>query len=1044
MGVEHLALGVGSEGGQASQIVDLDIDAIRAKLSDKGGKEYWQSLDEIAETPAFTQWVDDEFAHRETLMSMDRRSFLKVMGASMALAGLAGCRGAFLPEDKLVPYVKAPEELVPGKPLFYATAMSWAGYARGILVEQHEGRPTKIEGNPDHPASLGACDSIGQAAILEFYDPDRSVTPRDRELSSTWATFLKAARAQLEKEKATGGAGLRLLTETVTSPTLRAQISAVLAAYPKAQWHQYDAAANENARVGAVRAFGRAVAPVYQLKNAKVIVSLDSDFLSDDPGSLVYAREFADGRRVKGRSGSMNRLYTFESTPGLAGAMADHRWAMKPSEIAGVASYLFHTLDGREAVAPQGVSAEHLQALVRDLQANKGAAVVIAGPRQGAEVHAAAHAINQSLGAFGKTVRFIPDPAGSEDLGGAISDFGNEKVPKTSLAALQGAIRSGSVKTLLVIDANPAHTATQDAEFSKDMGSIDFTARLGLYDDETSQLCQWHLPKAHFLEAWGDLRAFDGTLSIQQPLIAPLFKGQSAIEFLAALLGDARPGEEILKEHHAKVGTFKGDFAKQWRKALHQGVVDDSAGATVAVSAGASLLDLPVASKDLEVVFHLDPNLMDGRYANNGWLQELPKPFTKLTWDNVAMVSPTTAKELGVKTGNLVDLTLNGQSLEAPIWVQPGQANGVVALALGYGRTRGGAVASGEDKEMVGFNANAIRSSQNPWHQKGIEVRNKGGDYRFASTQTYYVLEGRDVVRAGTLEEFKENPNFVPAEKAEQLEVNRKNDLYPAEVYSKTDGPQWGMTIDLNTCIGCNACVSACQAENNIPVVGKDQVARNREMHWLRIDRYYTNAKDANDPLENPDVIFQPLMCVHCETAPCEPVCPVAATVHSHEGLNQMVYNRCVGTRYCSNNCPYRVRRFNYLNYTDNQLQYKEHSKIPLLKLLNNPNVTVRGRGVMEKCTYCTQRISAARIEAKKANRDIADGDVVTACQQSCPTQAIVFGDITDAKSKVSEWRKDPRSYLLLEQLNTKPRTSHLARLKNPNPEIQPAVQGAK
>ncbi|MDR3689619.1 MAG: TAT-variant-translocated molybdopterin oxidoreductase [Fimbriimonas sp.] len=1048
--------------------VDGVVDSVRGKLTGKNGKSYWRSLDELADTPQFNEWLEDEFPNRSTLKQINRRDLLKFMGASMALAGLSGCRGVFLPQDKVVPYVKAPEELVPGKPLFYATAVTLGGYATGVLVEQREGRPIFIQGNPDHPASLGSLDSISQAEILNFYDPDRTSNvvqqsnpgqymPGD---ISTWELFLEAAEKALTAEAATGGAGVRLLTGSITSPTLVNSIKSFLKKYPNAVWHSYEPAGRGNAYAGAKLAFGRPLETLYDFSKATVIVSLDGDFLSptSNPGSVRYARDFANGRRVTGLKGSMNRLYAFESTPALVGSVADHRWAVKPSDVYGIAMTLAAAVGVAGAVPVGKADPKAIDAIAKDLLSAQGGAVVVTGDQYGPEVHAIVHAINEKLGAYGKTV-FHTEPidatvaASTADLKSLVDD-----------------LNTGKAKTLFIVGGNPVYDAPADLKFADALAKAPFRARLGLYDDETAQACDWLVPITHSLEEWGDARAFDGTLSVMQPLIAPLYQGKSVIEVLGLLSGKPSSGYDLVKGYWKQAGFLKGDFEKEWRQAVHDGLVKGSTATPVtpALALQIGSLTAPRPVSGLEVIMVVDPCIYDGRYANNGWLQELPKPLSKLTWENVAMLSPKTAAALGVEDSSVVDLTCNGVTVRTAAYVQPGHPADAVTVYLGFGRTRGGLVCSvpnGEGKpsdedtrhpggffnpisnfDGGGFNAYLFRTSAAPHFTSG-ELKAVGGVATVASTQGHAPIDGdhvkqfvgddREVIVEYDLNDFNLHAaKYVEERKARSKDIAEQN-LYPDQIFVY-DGPQWAMTIDLNTCIGCNACVTACQAENNIPVVGKVQVARHREMHWIRIDRYYSGDG------ENPQVAWQPVACVQCEKAPCEPVCPVAATVHSHEGINQMVYNRCVGTRYCSNNCPYKVRRFNYLNYTDNQRQFDvrvdDKPRIPLLRMLNNPDVTVRGRGIMEKCTYCIQRINEARIESKKAARDIQDGDIVTACQQACPTQTIVFGNKEDKDSQVAKMREDPRAYLLMESLQTRPRTSHLAKLRNPNKQLAPTT----
>lgn len=1008
----------------------LDLDSIRQTLAGQGGKRYWRSLEQVADTQEFQNWLEDEFPHRRSLLEIDRRTMLKVMGASIALAGLAGCRGPFLDQDKAVPYVRQPEEVVPGKPLFYASAMPLCGYGVGVLVEQHEGRPTKVDGNPDHPESRGSSSAIMQASILSMYDPDRLQNVQQGSDISTWEEFEKVLKQALADQKATGGAGIRILTETVSSPLYASAVQGFLKVYPAATWHSWDPVGQDGARVGSKSAYGKVVNTTYDLTQAKVIVSLDSDFLVSGPGSLRYARDFAEGRRLEKTGGSMNRLYQFESFPTTTGTNADHRWAMKASEVGGIAAALASALGVGSGSATKFDGAI-LAKVVSDLQANAGASIVIPGANQPAAVHHLCHAINEKLGNNGKTV-----------LHGPRIDFG----PEDHLASMKGlteAIKAQKVDLLLILGGNPVYNAPADLDFANVLASAKLKVHHASHFDETSAKCDWSLPLTHYLEEWGDVNGYDGTVSLIQPIIAPLFESKSHVELLSRAMGDARSSHDILKS------TYAGKLAgKAWGIALNAGLVANLQPANVPISVTGSAPSLPTAVSGLEVILREDSNVFDGRYANNGWLQELPRPLSKVAWDNAIHISPKMAQSLGVQSEDKVVLELNGQKVEGGAWVMPGHPDDVVTVLLGFGRTMGGTIALN-----AGFNAYPMRKSDGLNWAAGGKLTKGSGTFALSSVQIHHEMEGRDLVRSGTLAEWATDPTLTPENKHHLPDVS----MYPDNVFDY-DGPQWGMTIDLNTCIGCNACVTACQAENNIPVVGKEQVKRGRELHWIRLDRYYVGGLDQPE-----ETVHQPVMCVHCEKAPCEPVCPVGATVHSHEGLNQMVYNRCVGTRYCSNNCPYKVRRFNYLNYADNQNQFmvtefdtpspgipltdkkvtipgkvtseKNHGR-SMLKMVQNPDVTIRGRGIMEKCTYCVQRINDTRIEAKKQGRDIKDGEVVTACEQACPTKAIVFGNVADKESRVSKMRNDKRSYLLLEELNTRPRTSYLGRVRNPNPEI--------
>ena len=1033
-----------------------DIDALRARLESSRGREYWRSLEAVAETPEFKEFLHREFPQNasEWLDPVGRRGFLKLMGASLALAGVSACTRQ--PTEELVPYVRQPEELVPGKPLFYATAMPFNGAGMGLLVESHEGRPTKIEGNPEHPSSRGTTDLFAQAAILGLYDPDRSQTITNLGEIRPFGSFANAMRSALSAQAARQGVRVRILSETVASPTLAAQIQEFLMRFPQAKWVQWEPVGRHNAREGSRVAFGDYVDAQYAIENADIILALDADFLCTGASGLKHSRAFASRRRFDGDRAQINRLYSVESSPTNTGSRADHRLPLRASEIEAFARAVATQL-GVGGVAGGTVpdaASRWIGPLVKDLQANRGKSVVIAGDGQPAIVHALAHAMNDALGNVGTTVVY-PQTA--------------EAQPSHQRAALQelvGEMNAGGVDLLLILGSNPVYSAPVDLKFADALQKVALRAHLGLYEDETAALCHWHIPETHFLEMWSDVRSDDGTVSIVQPLIAPLYNGKSAHEVMAAL-SDAgeRSGYDLVREYWSKQTGISMEaapaapaptasrgiaptseapaapapapiaaaptpavspFDREWRKWLHDGVMPNTAFAprTVAVQANfASQVPAPVAgglqASGIEVVFRADPSIYDGRFANNAWLQELPKSLTKLTWDNAALISPATAARLNLVSGDVVELRQGGRTLRIPVWLVPGHGPDLLTLNLGYGRTRGGRAANG-----IGFNVNALRTMAAPDTLTGVELVKTGETYDLASTQDHWSLEGRNLVRVGTTAQFAADPQF--AKKQEEQPINGLT-MYGDFKY---EGYAWGMAIDQNVCNGCNACVVACVAENNVPVVGKSQVMNGREMHWLRIDRYYTG------DLENPDTYHQPMLCQQCETAPCEVVCPVAATVHSSEGLNDMVYNRCVGTRYCSNNCPYKVRRFNFLLYQD----WNTES----LKLQRNPDVTVRSRGVMEKCTYCVQRINQARVSAKLEDRSIRDGDITTACEAACPTQAIVFGDINDPNSRVSKLKKSPLNYGLLEELNTRPRTTYLAIVRNPNTELEPATAAAE
>lgn len=992
----------------------VDLAAIREKLASQRGPQYWRSLEELAETPEFVEYLHREFPENATEWTGDakgRRDFLKVMGASLALAGLTSCSK---PVEKIVPYVRAPEEIVPGRPLYYATALTLGGYATGVLVESHMGRPTKIEGNPEHPASRGKSSAQMQAAILGLYDPDRSRVVTHGSRISTHSAFLAAMQVELGKQRPKRGAGMRFLTETATSPTLAAQLGAILAEFPEARWHQWEPAGQHSARAGAMLAFGEYVATRYDLSKAEVILSLDADFLCSGPGHLIYARQFADGRRVRHDRQQMNRLYAIESVPTSTGTMADHRLAARASEVEVLARLIASLAGANVAGALGGVlpeqSVKWATGVARDLQQRRGACAVIAGDEQPAAVHALAHAMNAALGNVGSAV-FYSEPVEARPV---------DQV--ASLGELVADMNAGRVELLVMLGGNPVYNAPADLRFAEAMGNrekVPTRVHLSLYEDETSLMSQWHVPAAHELESWSDACAFDGTATILQPLIAPLYGGKTAHEVLAAFSQNptASSYDTVRNHWRRRIGA---DFEKRWRRALHDGLIPGTEAAAKRVQPRAVPAPAQQAGDgtQLEIVLRPDPCVHDGRYANLGWLQELPKPLTKMVWDNAALVSPATAQKMELRNEEVVEVRHEGRTVRAPVWVLPGMPEHSVAVHLGYGRTHAGRAGSG-----AGFNAYALRSSQALWHAAGVTLTKTGERHPLVLTQHHHSIEApekrvRELVRTGTLEEYRKNPHFVH-------EIARAPSpsltLYDPFSYP---GYAWGMTIDIGACNGCNACVAACQAENNIPVVGKAQVAAGREMHWIRVDRYYKGTS-----LEQPEVLHQPVPCMHCENAPCEVVCPVAATAHSHEGLNDMIYNRCVGTRYCSNNCPYKVRRFNFLGYS----KWDE----PSMALLHNPDVTVRSRGVMEKCTYCVQRINAARIESEKEGRAIRDGEITPACAQACPSEAIVFGNINDKSSRVAKLKAELLNYGLLAELNTRPRTTYLAGLKNPNPELE-------
>jgi len=990
----------------------VDLGRLRERLSQQRGAAYWRSLDELAETVEFQEFLRKEFPRQAAPLeaSFDRRDFLKLLGASLALGGLGACARPPQPHEKIVPYVRAPEDTIPGRPEFYATAALDGGYAEGILAESHQGRPTRVEGNPDHPASLGAAHAITSATVLSLYDPDRSQQLLQRGSPRSWTQFAAAMADALGA--LTDGPRLRLLTETVTSPTLAAEIRALLAAHPGAAWHQWDPLHADGAVAGLRAAFGEDLAPVYDLSRADVVVSFGADFTQVGPGRLRYAKDFARRRRVRSADDDMNRLWQIESTPTPTGSLADHRVALAPADVAALAAWLARELgvaDAPAAALPARVEPSWADALAADLRDHRGRSALFAGADQPAAVHALVHALNHELGNVGHAVRYVAPVAAAPAL------------HHDGLRDLVADLRAGAVELLVIVGANPAFTAPADLGFADAMALARTTVHAGEYLDETGRDATWHVPSTHALEAWGDARAFDGSVTIQQPLFAPFYGGKSDLELLQALLGrPERSGYEVIRDAWRE--RVSGDFEAFWRRSLHLGVVDGSAAPTREVTRRPLDLTLPVGD-DLVVHFHPDHALADGRHANNGWLQELPRPFSKLTWDNAAIVAPATAERLDVRSHDRLALRADGVEVIVPVWVQPGQAPDVISVALGFGRAAAGRVGDG-----VGTDVYPLRTAAQPW-ARAVRAERARGRHRLATTQIHHSLEGtgerRHIVRAGTLAELRQDPAHP---KFVHPVTHPVSDITPDWTY---DSYAWGMVVDMTVCTGCNACVTACQSENNVPIVGKEQVIIGREMHWIRVDAYYRG------DLDDPSFYNMPVACQHCEKAPCEPVCPVAATVHDAEGLNVMVYNRCVGTRYCANNCPYKVRRFNYLQFAELAVNATE------LSLAHNPDVTVRSRGVMEKCTYCVQRISSARIQANNQGRRIRDGEVVTACQSACPSEAIVFGDLNDPASAVVAAKASVLDYKLLEELNTVPRTSYLARVGNPHPAVTGASAAA-
>ncbi len=999
----------------------MSLAAVREDLKSAKGKRYWRSVDELADTAEFQLAVEREFpsASQEWVDPVSRRGFMKLMGASLALAGLAGCTKQ--PEEPIYPYVKAPEDLILGRPMYFATAHPFVTGAVPLLVKSDEFRPIKVDGNPEHAYNRGSSDPLTQGTLLDLYDPDRSQHVLYRGENREWAEFAQALRLKVAGTK--DGTGIYFLSSTITSPTLARQWKAVQAAYPKATLVQYDPAI-----AGTAAATGLNLQ--YALDDADVIVSLDAEFLSGAsfPGFHALVREYAKRRKDPTH---LNRLYSIESMPTTTGLKAEHRLGLRASEIPAFAAELAKAVGvtGVEMPAYNWTDEQRkfLTALAKDLKEHAGKSVVIPGLYQDSSVAALALAINNALGNVGKTVTVAPEP---------VNPLPGDQV--AGMKALVADLNAGKVDWLVILNANPIYSAPADLNFADAFNKAKIVAHLGSHLDETGQISHWHIPSAHYLESWSDARAYDGTVSIVQPMIDPLYGGKMAHHVFQTLLS-----EPMLSPYDAVRETWKttikGDFETGWRKALHDGWIEGTAyEKTSASSANVAFhgtIPTPTAKESLEVIFRPDPNVYDGRWSNVGWLQELPKPVTNLSWDNAAIVSGATLTKLGLEEDDIIELCVGNGKVKAPVIVAPGHPDNSVTVHLGYGREFAGRVGSG-----AGFNAYLIRNTWAPFYATG-SLRKVEGKWGIAITKSHYqdhrpklfggqgngnnsleadeAINERGIIRYATLAEYKANPGF-----ANEGETHTKTDksvsLFPNWEYNEN---AWGMSIDMNSCVGCNACIVGCYAENNIAVVGKQQVRIGRNMQWLRIDTYFEG------DLAAPRAHFQPMACQHCENAPCEQVCPVGATVHTPEGLNTMVYNRCVGTRYCSNNCPYKVRRFNFLLFSD----YETES----LKLMRNPDVTVRSRGVMEKCSYCVQRISAAKINADKENRAVRDGEIQTACQQACPASAITFGNLNDKQSKVATLQADERSYQVLADQNTRPRTKYVAAVLNPNHELE-------
>ena len=1050
---------------------------------------YWRSLEAfeaaLDSDPALRELVENEFPSQaqELFDPPSRRRFLQLMGASIAFAGVAGAGCKRWEQEEIVPLSQRPEGYVPGVPRHFATAVELGGVADGVVVTSYDGRPIKVEGNAQHPFGTGATSSFTQASILHLYDPDRSHGVRRQDGPGNWDDFESFIRG---KVVGSTGAGLRILSEATSSPTIEALRESLLATYPQARWHEYEPLSLDNEREGIKLAMGQALRPIARLDRARRIVALDADLFSTHPARLRYARDFAKGR---GAAQDMNRLYAVESTFTSAGVAADHRLPLPSSHMPALLDALAMGIESGARLRNAGMDGQaafgqvlqsltkgqseggfavltegalrFVAAMAQDLleRDNRYRSVIVVGHAQPPEVHARVALLNATLGANGRTLEYhqLPDADRPSHM--------------ESIKALAADMQAGQVETLVILGGNPVYSAPADVDFAAALSKVATSVHLSEYFDETSAACSWHLPRANYLESWGDARTYDGTVTVVQPLIEPMWLdaknrgSKTPIELLALILGRGHvSGEDLVRKtfgERIRPGLFSTTV---WRKALHDGFVEGTAYAVVSPPAPRPVPAQAAANlgrDNLEVVFMPSSHSFDGRFANNAWLQETPDFITKLTWDNAALVNPNTAHDLGIKNGDLIDLEAGGRRIQVAAYTLPGQARGSIALAVGHGRTRAGRVGGmpAEGVNPTGFDAYKLRTSAAPYVVTGAAARATGGTYALASTQDHWNFSdatGRmgvaertpSLVRDVPIDTYRKDPSsvaklehavpipgFAPPQNGESLW--EEHDYSGPRPGSHSEAPRhkWGMSIDLDKCTGCNACMLACQSENNVPVVGKEQVAKSREMHWIRIDRYFTG----DDLRDNPRIAHQPLTCQQCENAPCEQVCPVGATIHTEEGLNDMVYNRCVGTRYCLNNCPYRVRRFNFLDYLNRSEAPGgpiDEARNKVRQLLFNPEVTVRSRGVMEKCTFCVQRIQSKKIVAKNERRELRDGEIQTACMQACPTNAILFGDLNDDKSMVKKAHDEPRAYSLLTGLNTKPRNLFLARLRNPHPQL--------
>lgn len=1001
---------------------------------------YWKSLNELAQNKEYQKFAEREFPEDATEMTdqVSRRSFLRVMGASIALAGFASCRK---PVQKILPYSRQPENVVVGNPNYYATSMPFQDVVTGLIVENNEGRPSKLEGNTDHPSSRGKTNIYHQAGILGMYDPDRSRHPRQDNNKVSLEDFSTFAANHFEDRQQS----ILFISEANSSPTYNRVKENVTSEFPNSNWVTYEPFGEDNSLEGTYLAFGERLRIQNHFDTANLVVSLDDDFMtpSAHKNNVENAQRISERRRVRSTDDTMSRIYSIENSYTNTGSYADHRLRLKSSQIEAftyaLANRLSDSIGGLSAynnVSNALSSHEWVENLANELLANRSESIITIGAEYSPAAHATVAAINTALGNAGTTVTYHQLPYRSDQ---------NEQEAFDNAVS---ELNAGQYNTVVFIGTNPVYTAPADLNFADALENAATKIHLSDYYDETSKLCDFHINRAHFLEAWGDGLSYTGVRSIIQPQILPLFDGMSEIEFLETILtGERANGYDLVQQTWNEY--YPNNFSNQWNTILHDGLDPNTGFDSVTVSLQGNFASeiqshLTVDISDgIEISIKPDPTLFDGRFANNGWLQELPDPMTKITWDNVALMSPATAISIGISPERsfssndvpTVRITTGDTSIEIAAWIQPGHADESITLYAGYGRQNIGRVADG-----VGVDTYPLRVTNAMFYQSA-DVIDLGQKYEIACVQDHHSLEGRDMVRSASMDEYRENPDFASFESFHGFKVpgikeakEKGDDKGPVSLFNEQYGPdhqpQWGMAIDLNACFGCGVCTIACQAENNIPVVGKREVGRRRVMHWIRTDRYYEG-----DP-DDPKVYHQPVPCMHCELAPCEEVCPVAATVHSEDGINQMTYNRCIGTRYCANNCPFKVRRFNFFNYSKEFLTSGDDPEI--IQMAMNPEVTVRFRGVMEKCTYCVQRISRAKIDSKikTGSRKPADLTVQTACQQACPSNAITFGDLTDRESVVSQDKMNERNYVLLEEINVRPRTSYLGKLRNTNNEL--------